>query len=223
MLTSCDAVGKSLATLLLLAAATTSVASPREVVQRAVSRVLELVDAHGQALPGERAGIGGAVSAMRRRTQIRATADELFDFEEVSRRALSVHWASRTQAERAEFVELFTDLLEKAYIGKIESYAGEKVVYTAEKIDGDYAIVRARIIPTRRRADSRTRETGLEYRLVKKEARWKVYDVVVDGVSFVSTYRSQFDRIIKSSSYAALVDRMRDPRAESRQAPIERP
>jgi phospholipid transport system substrate-binding protein len=223
VLTSFATVGKSLAALLLVAAATTSMASPREVVQRAVSRVLELVDAQGQASPGERSGITGAFGSLRRRAQIRAMAEELFDFEEVSRRALSVHWAARTTAERTEFVELFTDLLEKAYLGKIESYAGEKIAYTAEKIDGDYAIVRARIIPTKRRADSRTRETGLEYRLLKKETRWKVYDVVIDGVSFVSTYRSQFDRIIKSTSYATLVDRMRDPRAEARQGAVERP
>ena len=198
-------------------------ASPREVVQRAVTRVIELVDAHGSASPGERGGIVGAVTNVKRRAQLRAIADELFDFEEVSRRALSVHWAARTPAERKEFVEVFTDLLERAYIGRIESYAGEKIVYPSEKIEGDYAVVRARIVPTRRRADSRTREVGLEYRLLKKEAKWKVYDVIIDGVSFVSTYRSQFDRIIKASSYTALMDRMRDPRIETRAGAVERP
>jgi phospholipid transport system substrate-binding protein len=212
-------MGKSIVALLLVAATTTT-ASPREVVQRAVTRVVELLDGSGQASPGEKSGFVAAVSSSRRRGQIRAVADELFDFEEVSRRALSVHWSSRTPAERTEFVGLFTDLLERAYIGHIEAYAGEKIVYPAEKIDGDFAVVRSRIIP-KRRGDSRAVETGLEYRLHRKDGRWKVYDVLIDGVSFVSTYRSQFDRIIKASSYSMLVDRMRGP--EAKLGPTERP
>jgi phospholipid transport system substrate-binding protein len=214
-------MGKSLVALLIVAAAAAPSLSPRETVQRAVTRVLEVLDAGGQASPAER-GSKNSIASVKRRTQVRAIAEELFDFDEVARRALSVHWAARTKDERTEFVSLFTDLLERAYIGKVESYAGEKIVYTAEKIDGDYAVVRSRII-ARRRADSRVQDTGLEYRLLRKEAKWKVYDVVVDGVSFVATYRSQFDRIIKAQSYAALADRLRDPRAETRLGATERP
>ena len=215
-------MGKSLFALMLVAAVSGPTASPREVVQRAVTRVIELVDASGHASPGDRGGVTGAFTSVRRRGQIRTIADEMFDFDEVARRALSVHWAARTPAERTEFVGLFTDLLERAYIGKIESYAGEKIVYLAEKIDGDFAIVRSRIVP-KRRTDARAQETSLEYRLLKKDGRWKVYDVVIDGVSFVSTYRSQFDRIIKASSYSALADRMRDPRMVTRFNTAERP
>ena len=210
-------MGKSVVALLLAAAITGPSASPREVVQRSVARVLEIVDASGQPSPGER-GVVGALSSVRRRGQVRSIADELFDFDEVARRALSVHWAARTPAERTEFVAAFTDLLERAYIGRIESYAGEKIVYPAEKIDGDFAVVRSRIVSKRR-----AQETGLEYRLMKKDGRWKVYDVLIDGVSFVSTYRSQFDRIIKASSYSALIERMRDPRMETRLNAPERP
>jgi len=215
-------MGKSLFALMLVAAVSGPTASPREVVQRAVTRVIELVDASGHASPGDRGGGTGAITSVRRRAQIRTIADEMFDFDEVARRALSVHWAARTPAERTEFVGLFTDLLERAYIGKIESYAGEKIVYPAEKVDGDFAIVRSRIVP-KRRADARAHETSLEYRLLRKDGRWKIYDVVIDGVSFVSTYRTQFDRIIKASSYSALADRMRDPRTETRFSPAERP
>jgi phospholipid transport system substrate-binding protein len=215
-------MGKSLAAVLLLAAATTSVASPRELVQRAVTRVIAVLDASGQASPGERAGVTAALTNMKRRAQIRMIADELFDFEETARRALSVHWAARTPAERQEFIALFTDLLERSYLGKIEAYAGERIVYPAEKIDGDYAIVRSRIVPKRRSVDQRVRETALEYRLLRRDGKWKVYDVVIDGVSFVSTYRSQFDRIIKASSYPTLVDRLRGP-GEGKASPAERP
>ena len=223
MLTLFPGMGKSIVALLLVAAATASTASPRDVVQRAVTRVIELMDVSGQAAPHERGGVTGALASVKRRMQIRAIAEELFDFEEVSRRALSVHWAARTPAERAEFVALFTDLLERAYVGKIEAYAGEKIVYPAEKVDGDFAIVRSRIVPKKRTADSGVRgETGLEYRLLRKDGRWKVYDVLIDGVSFVSTYRSQFDRIIKASSYSTLVDRLRGPEA-GKASSAERP
>jgi phospholipid transport system substrate-binding protein len=204
-------MGKSIVAMLLVAAATAAPASPRDVVQRAVTRVLEVIDVGGQASPHERAGVTAALASVKRRAQIRTIAEELFDFEEVSRRALSVHWAARTPAERAEFIPLFTDLLERAYLGRIEAYAGEKIVYPAEKIDGDFAVVRSRIVPKRRTVDGRVRETALEYRMHRKDGRWKVYDVLIDGVSFVSTYRSQFDRIIKASSYQTLVDRLRGP------------
>jgi phospholipid transport system substrate-binding protein len=214
-------VSHSVLALLLVAAAAAPAAAPREVVQQAVTRVVELIDTRGHASPGE-PGALGAAATVRRRAQIRTIAEDLFDFEEVSRRALSTHWATRTPAERTEFVQLFTDLLERAYISKVESYADEKILYTSEKVDEDFAVVRARIVPTRRKADSRTRETALEYRLHKRGPKWKVYDVLVDGVSFVSTYRSQFDRIIKSSSYPALVDRLRGPHAGV-PALVERP
>jgi phospholipid transport system substrate-binding protein len=196
-------MGKSVVALFLVAAATVSTASPREVVQRAVTRVVELLDGSGSASPGGRGGVITAVASVRRRAQIRAVADKLFDFEEVARRALSVHWAARTPAERTEFVGLFTDLLERAYLGWIESYAGEKIVYPAEKIDGDFAVVRSRIIPKRRTMDARALEAGLEYRLLRKDGHWKVYD-----------------RIIKTSSYSTLVDRLRGP--EARVGPTER-
>jgi phospholipid transport system substrate-binding protein len=214
-------MGGSIAALVLLAAATVSLASPREVVQRAVTRVIEVLDASGQAAPHEKSAVAAVIGSARRRAQIRTIADELFDFEEVSRRALSVHWAVRTPAERAEFIQLFTDLLERAYLYKIEAYSGEKIIYPAERIDGDFAVVRSRIIPRKSGADGRARETGLEYRLVRKGGRWKAYDVVIDGVSFVSTYRTQFDRIITASSYGRLVDRMRG--AEAKIGPGEGP
>ncbi len=224
LLVSAFAMGKSLAALLLVAATTASPAlSPREVVQRAVVRVLEVLDAGGQASPADRGGVTGALATMRRRAQIRAVADDLFDFEEVSRRALGTHWHARTPTERTEFVGAFTDVLERAYLTKIESYAGEKILYTGEKIDGDFAFVRSRIVP-RKPAKARLRETALEYRMLRrdKNARWKVYDVIVDGVSFVSTYRSQFDRIILASSYQALMERIRDQRSDARSG-TERP
>mgnify|MGYP003693854113 CR=1 FL=1 len=131
---------------------------------------------------------------------MRATSS---DFEEVTRRTLSRHWAARTQDERAEFVALFTELLERSYINRVEAYAGENITYPGEAIDANYATVRSRSSRTARS------ELTLDYRMHLRDGRWRVYDLQIDGVSFVSTYRSQFDRIIQAESYSALLERMR--------------
>ncbi len=195
-------MGRTIAAWLLIASAAASpAAAPREVVQDAVDRVVRVLEDARLNAPEEAAlPRPGPAPA---RAAIRQIAGELFDFDEVSRRALSRHWAGRTGAERAEFVTLFTDLLERAYVGKIEAYSGETIVYTGEAVDGNYATVRSRIV------SRRGRDTLLDYRLHRAGGRWKVYDVLIDGVSFVSTYRSEFNRIIQSSSYEELVDRLR--------------
>ncbi len=198
-------MSKALAAWFLIAAAAASPAiTPRDVVQGAVARVIStLEDAKpGESLPATRP------NAERVRAEIRRIASDLFDFDEIARRALSRHWAGRTRAEQTEFTALFTDLLERSYVGKIESYTGEKIVYMGEVVDGNYATVRSRII-TRRRTD-----TALDYRLHEIDGRWKVYDVLIDGVSFVSTYRSEFNRVIQSSSYDELVERLRKKRID---------
>lgn len=204
-------MGKALAAwLLITAAAASTQMSPREVVQAAVQRVLQtLEDAQAQPVAGPRP------DTARVRAEIRRLAAELFDFEEVGRRALGRHWAARTPEERAEFLALFTDLLERAYVGRIESYTGERIVFTGETVDGEYALVRSRLI-TRRRT-----ETALDYRLHRAEGRWKVYDVVIDGVSFVSTYRTQFDRILQLTSWDELLERLRKRRVDA-STPLDR-
>ena len=200
-------MGKTLAAWFLVAAAATSPAvGPRDVVQGAVSRVvlaLQKTDSEADASPTRR------LSAEQRRVEIRRVATDLFDFDEISRRALSRHWTARTPDEQAEFTRLFTDLLERAYIGRIESYSGEKIVYGSEAVDGPFATVRSRVL-TRRNT-----ETPLEYRLHLKDGRWKVYDILIDNVSFVSTYRSEFSRILQKESYAALLERIRKQNVEA--------
>jgi phospholipid transport system substrate-binding protein len=202
-------MGKALAAwLLVTAAAAAPATAPRDVVQSAVTRVVAVLEethpAPGQPTPATMPGPD------RARTEIRRIATELFDFEEISRRALSRHWTGRSRAEQVEFIGLFTDLLERSYVGKIEAYSGEKIVYMGDSVDGDYASVRSRII-TKRRND-----TSLDYKLHRVNGRWKVYDVLIDGVSFVSTYRSEFNRIIQSSSYDELVERLRKKQIEIR-------
>jgi phospholipid transport system substrate-binding protein len=139
-----------------------------------------------------------------RRARIRQTIVKRFDFEEMAKRSLAAHWKDRTPAEQKEFVALYSDLLENSYVRKIERYENEKVVYYDERLDGDYALVKTKIV------DKNGLTIPVEYRILKKESRWEVYDIVIEGVSLVNNYRTQFTQIIRSSSYNDLVKRLRE-------------
>jgi phospholipid transport system substrate-binding protein len=141
--------------------------------------------------------------AKDRRVAVRKIADDIFDFQETAKRSLGRHWTTRTAGERDEFVGLFSDLLERSYISKVELYGGEKISYLGDAVDGDQGLVRTRII-TKGGA-----EVPVEYRMLKKGERWLVYDVVIEGVSLVANYRTQFNKIIQTSSYAELVKKMK--------------
>jgi phospholipid transport system substrate-binding protein len=203
------------AALMLFASLTGSPATtPREVVQSAVDRVIAVLEGSEAGRDrGERVEPRVPAESRPARADIHRIALDLFDFDEMARRTLSRHWTRRTRAEQAEFVSLFTDLLERSYAGRIEAYAGEKIVYVGESIDGGYALVRSRIVPGRGRA-----ETAVNYRLHRRDGHWKVYDVLIDGVSFVSTYRGQFNQVISTSSYAGLVEALRKGRLPTRTA-----
>jgi phospholipid transport system substrate-binding protein len=190
---------KALAAWLLVAAATAGTATPTDVVQATVNRAITIVQDADLARP---------VNADKRRSELRRAAEDLFDFGEMSRRALARHWGECSSQEREEFVRLFTDLLERSYLSKIENWSGEKVLFVSEAIDGDYAAVRSKIVTVRKQ------EVPVEYRLYRAGQRWQVYDVLFEGVSFIATYRSQFNRIIQTSSFAGLMDKMREKEVE---------
>jgi phospholipid transport system substrate-binding protein len=138
-----------------------------------------------------------------RRAAVRKVAEDIFDFQETAKRSLARHWQPRTPAEQAEFVKLFADLLERSYISKIETYGGERIAYLGDTVEGDQAVVRTRIVT---RSGS---EVPVDYRMLKRGERWLVYDVVIEGVSLVANYRTQFNKIIQTSSYAELVKKMK--------------
>jgi len=126
-----------------------------------------------------------------------------FNYAEMSKRALAAHWIPLTTSERAEFVELFKSFLSDRYAEKIEGYSGQEVFYLSERIEGNYAEVRTEL---------RSSKIGIpmDYRLHVKDGTWHAYDLVVDGVSLVKNYRSQFEKIINKSSYQELARRLRE-------------
>jgi phospholipid transport system substrate-binding protein len=145
---------------------------------------------------------GESKTAERRQT-LRGITDGVFDWNEMAKRALGRHWAARTPAEQQEFVGLFRDLLERAYVSKIERYAGEPITYVGEVADGDLTTVRTKI------TTRQNQEVAIDYRMFKDGDRWRVYDVLIEGISLVNNYRTQFDGIIKTSSYDELVKRLK--------------
>ena len=125
-----------------------------------------------------------------------------FDFSEMAKRSLGAQWQKRSPEEQRKFVELFTEVLEGAYVDTIESYNGEKIVVGKEAQDKNFAEVNTKIVT------GKGEEFSIDYKLHQATADWKIYDVVVENISLVSNYRSQFNRVIAQSSYEELLRRM---------------
>lgn len=138
----------------------------------------------------------------KRRQLLKKSISVIFDYNEMAKRSMGKHWNQRSATEKKQFTDLFASLLENSYAGKIESYNNEKIVYLKETQDGDYAELKSKVVTAKRD------EYALDYRLLNQHGTWMVYDVVIEGVSLVSNYRSQFNRIITSEGYPALVKKL---------------
>ena len=182
-----------------LSSAPAAAGVPTDQLKGAVERVLKTLD--DPALKGD-ARVG------ERRVAVRKIANEIFDFSEIAKRSMARHWQPLSEAQRTEFVGLFADLLERSYISKIETYGGEKIQYTAERADGEFATVSTRIVT------KNGTEVPVDYRMIKRADRWLVYDVSIEGVSLVSNYRTQFNKIIQTTSYNELVSKLRNKQDE---------
>lgn len=189
-----DAVVVILVGSVVFAAAPQGSESPTEAVRETVSRVLSILEDPALKDPAK------LTSRRRMLEEVIATR---FDYAEMSKRALAAYWPPLTEAQRTEFVELFKRFLSDRYAEKIEGYSGEQVVYLSERIEEAYAEVRTEL-----RSDKTT--IPMDYRLFSKDGRWHAYDIVVDGVSLVKNYRSQFQKIIRESSYKELVKKLRE-------------
>lgn len=140
--------------------------------------------------------------------RLREALHSIFDYEEMAKRALGIHWRRRTPAEQEEFVKLFRDFLERIYSDKIDLYGGEKVRFGREVIDKHFAEVESTIVKPK------GEELSVVYKLRQIHGQWKVYDAVVENISIINNYRSQFDRVISRSSYEELVRRLQEKVAQ---------
>lgn len=164
-------------------------------VKGTIDKVLEILRDPALKAPGKEEA---------RRKRLKEAIVPRFDFTEMAKRSLGIHWGKRTPQEREEFVTLFADLLEHSYATRLETYTDQEVLYTKEQVEDKFGLVATMIVSTKENIN-----IPMEYKLLRQDNQWKVYDVVIDGISMVSNYRSQFNRIIETSSYAELVQRMR--------------
>jgi len=167
---------------------------PTEVVRSTLTEVFRILEDEQLKDPAK---------LIPRRHMLEEVIASHFDYTEMSKRALAAHWVPLTTGERAEFVELFKRFLSDRYAEKIEGYSGEQVIYLSERIEGNYAEVRTEL-------RSSKVEIPMDYRLHIKDGTWHAYDLIVDGVSLVKNYRSQFKKIIRTSSYQELIRRLRE-------------
>ena len=145
----------------------------------------------------------GEGKKQERRKRLREAIFVRFDFQQMAQRTLGAHWQRRTPEEQAEFIRVFGDLLEQTYVDKIESYNNEKFIYTNERIDGLYAEVGSKM------RNSKGEEFSINYKLHRAGEDWRVYDLVIENVSLVNNYRSQFNRILTNSTYDELISKIK--------------
>ena len=170
-------------------------AEPTEQLKTQLERVLKVVQDPEVKQAGRAA----------ERRAVRKIAEEIFDFSDTARRALARHWAQRSAAEREEFVAVFTDVFEHAYLSKVELLQGDRVAYLGDSVAAGVATVRTRL------TTKQGSQLDVDYRMQQRgpSGRWLVYDVLIEGVSLVDNYRTQFNSVIQRSSYQEPVRRLK--------------
>ena len=181
---------------LLTVPAPSRAGEPTDQVRGAIDRVLEILKKKDLQAKERRA---------ERRTLLREEISKAFDFDEMAKRSLGPAWRQRTPEERKEYVGLFRQVLENSYLGKVEAYQGEKIRYVKESVEeGRIATVETLIVT------GKGQEIPLNYRMLKEKPGWRVYDVVIEEISLVNNYRSQFAGILQKSSFPDLLTRLRE-------------
>ena len=136
-----------------------------------------------------------------RRVALRKTIAERFNYRQMVMRSLAKNWDARSDQERQEFIALFKSLLENSYASKLEAYRDEEINYLDEIIKGKYALVKTEVV-------RKSSTIGVDYKLIQENGNWQVYDFVIEGVSMIRNYRSQFTKIIRRDSYEVLVQKL---------------
>jgi phospholipid transport system substrate-binding protein len=136
-----------------------------------------------------------------RRQAVRSITENLFDWSAIAQRTLDRYWQGRTEVERRQFARLLATLVE-AHIAALERYAGAKIQFVRESVDGERATVETRVV------GARGRPLSFDYHMIRGERRWLIADVAIDKASLVDNYRAQFQSILRTSSYETLVEKM---------------
>jgi phospholipid transport system substrate-binding protein len=186
---------------LLLAAFTIFYSQPTAAATEAAQQLKQTVDRVLSILNDS--ALKGDAKSNERRQKLKEVIAARFDFAEMAKRSLGAQWQKRSPAEQKEFVEVFTVLLEGSYVDKLESYSSEKIRFVNDRQDKDYAEVGTKIV------NNKGEEFSVDYRLYNANGDWKVSDVIIENVSLVNNYRAQFNRVLARSSYAELLETMK--------------
>jgi phospholipid transport system substrate-binding protein len=168
--------------------------APLETVKGHADKVLEVL--RDPALKPEAA-------RKTRRDRLRAISEKMFDFTELSRRTLANNWKKLSPEQQKEFIGLYTSLLEDAYSNKITAYGDEKVTFTKE------VTLSAKTVEVQSTILRKSAEIPVYYRMIQQEGTWRVYDVVIEGVSLINNYRTQFKDILSNKPPEALLETLR--------------
>ena len=188
--------GAFVAVTLLLPGAPSAFAGPaREQVQSAIEKAMAILNDPS---------LKSKAKKNERIERLRQAIFPMFDFAEMAKRSLGANWQRRTPAEQQEFVKLFRELIESSYMDNIDAYNGEKVNVVGEKQEKDFAQVNSKIV------NNKGEEFSVDYRLLQAGGDWKIYDVVIENISIVNNYRSQFNRVIAKTSFEDLLQKLRD-------------
>lgn len=185
---------------LLLSSTGAVAATPTASIQGAIDGVIKILNTDS---------LKGDAKRKIRRDKIRGAIGPSFSFEAMSRRSLGKYWKKLSDAEKSEFVEVFGTMIENSYISKLEKYTDEKVLYEKETIRKSSAEVRTKVIT------SSGTKIPINYRMSNKTGDWLIYDVVVEGVSLVRNYRSQFAQVLRKEPIASLITTLREKSAKS--------
>ena len=183
--------------LLLTLASNAAAASAKEQLQGTIDRIIEVLRT-----------IRSPEDIEKNRSALRQILLTRFDFAEMAQKSLGNRWKDLSGKEQ-EFVSAFTDFIEHSYMSTLGSYRGEKVVYDRDRMDGDSAEVDTRVV------GGQGDPIKIEYKLNLKDGQWMVYDAVIDDVSLVANYRSQFTRVLQTASLGQLIQNLRS-KASSR-------
>ncbi len=177
-------------------------AGPMERILRTTDQILAVLKDPALKVPEKKA---------ERRAKVLALIDARFNWTDIAQRTLATYWAPRTPEERKEFIDLFKDLLKRTYMSKIEGYAGEKIIYKGERIEGSYARVDVIIVSTK------GVDIPVQYSMKKYDAGgWLIYDIAIEGVKLVNNYRTQFSSMLNSMAYPQFVEKLKAKVAETK-------
>ncbi|MCI5066307.1 ABC transporter substrate-binding protein [bacterium] len=172
-------------------------ASPRMEMQKTLDSLVEVVTNHP-----------GAENRSVRQEKMRSIIEPKFDFEEMAKRSIGVKWKSLSEGERTEFVDLFSELLARTYLGRLEKVEKDMVEIRSETLRAPRALVRTVV--------SYEGDTfPLDYKLLQGEGGWRVYDVIIENIGLISNYRSEFAGIIRKDEFSGLLEKLREKNAQA--------